>query len=339
MTSSWKQFVAWVTELRDDPFIGPRIKFTLIHFFVVLIVFTLGYQLTLVYRDKALIDSLRHAAIQDSVRMYVVRQLAPSFARVTFWTLVGMGIAVTGISYFLTSITLAQIRQIVRAQKRFIADASHELRTPLSIIKADSEIALFEGQRITTGNALSTIQSNLEEVDRMSKIIENLLALSYYDARVTEIPFTTVDLADVARQLVKNAWSLAERKGVVLTTQELRPAPILGNATAMEQMVMNLIKNAILYTPSGGSVSVSVTRPRPDSAEFSVRDTGIGIAEKDLPHIFNPFYKADHSISKEGSGLGLTIVKKIVERHHGSIAIESAIGKGTLVTVSFPIHE
>lgn len=234
--------------------------------------------------------------------------------------------------------TLGPIRQILRAQKRFIADASHELRTPLAIMKTNSEVALL-GSELDPAEATATLRSNIEEIDRMSKIIENLLSLSFYDNRFAEIPFLPINLSELITHITEKARSLAVKKSISLHLLNTDPGMILGNPVAIEQMAINLIKNAVTYTEKGGQVSVSVSLRGEDQIEFKVKDTGIGIAEKDLPHVFSPFYKAGSAriqLERESSGLGLTIVKKIVERHQGSIYINSKVGKGTTISVTFP---
>lgn len=300
--SYWKQSAGWVTRLRRDPFIWPRLKFVFLSFIITFLVF---------------------GSIQQ-------------FGTWTWPTLMLSMLLVALMSYFLASVALIQVRTVLRAQKRFIADASHELRTPLSIIKADSEIALFDGETLSAQEAAHTLKSNLEEVDRMSKIIENLLSLSFYDTKVTEIPSQPLNLTEIAEKLVSKAQILASKKEVVLGIGDNDTAWVSGNGTALEQMAMNLIRNAILYTPSGGSVYVSVKKDRDIYATLIVRDTGIGISAKDLPHVFNPFYKAERPKTNEGSGLGLTIVRKIIERHRGIIQIDSELGVGTTVSVSIP---
>lgn len=298
----WRQSAAWVTRLRHDPFIWPRLKFVFLNFIVVFVVFG--------------------ATSLISTRTWPILVLST--------------LLVALLSYFVASVALSQVRNVLRTQKRFIADASHELRTPLSIIKADSEIALFDGENLTSQEAAHTLKSNLEEVDRMSKIIENLLSLSFYDTKVTEIPFEPVNLTKIIERLVEKAQILASKKGVSLSTGNNDPVWVNGNDTALEQMALNLIRNAILYTLPGGSVSVCVKKDQDEHVAFVVQDTGIGISEKDLPHIFNPFYKAERPKTNEGSGLGLTIVRRIVDRHKGIIRIDSEVGKGTKVTVLIP---
>ncbi|OGN16513.1 MAG: hypothetical protein A3C88_02930 [Candidatus Yanofskybacteria bacterium RIFCSPHIGHO2_02_FULL_50_12] len=256
----------------------------------------------------------------------------------TLYTIVAL--LLIAITFFIGGTTMTPIRRILRAQKRFIADASHELRTPLAIMKTNSEVALIDEAHLDPAEAAEALRSNLEEIDRMSKIIENLLSLSFYDNRVAEIPFMPINLSELIAHITEKAKSLAVRKSITLRLLNTDPGMIFGNPVAIEQMAINLIKNAVTYTERGGTVSVSVTLKENNAQlEFKVKDTGIGIQEKDLPHVFSAFYKAGHSRTQhemESSGLGLTIVKKIVERHHGMIYINSKIGKGTTVSVTFP---
>lgn len=262
--------------------------------------------------------------------------LKSNLTPLNFYLLIVICIATA--SFLISAKTLSPIIQIMRAQKRFISDASHELRTPLAIMKTNSEVALLSGDQISPQEATSTLKSNLEEVDRMSKIIENLLALSYYDNKFKEIPFQQINLSKVVINIVKDTENLARKKNIHLRLLNTDPGIIMGNPVAIEQMAINLIKNAVTYTLEGGLVSISVTA-RIATLEFKVKDTGIGIEKKDLPNVFNPFYKAGLGriqLERESSGLGLTIVKKIVDRHHGSIYINSAIQKGTTIIVTLP---
>ena len=308
MKNFWRPFAAWVTELKNDPFTRTRLKLTALTTLSILIVFLVAH-LTL---------------------------LKSNLTPLNFYLLIVICIATA--SFLISAKTLSPIIQIMRAQKRFISDASHELRTPLAIMKTNSEVALLSGDQISPQEATSTLKSNLEEVDRMSKIIENLLALSYYDNKFKEIPFQQINLSKVVINIVKDTENLARKKNIHLRLLNTDPGIIMGNPVAIEQMAINLIKNAVTYTLEGGLVSISVTA-RIATLEFKVKDTGIGIEKKDLPNVFNPFYKAGLGriqLERESSGLGLTIVKKIVDRHHGSIYINSAIQKGTTIIVTLP---
>lgn len=338
MINYLKQFEALVTELKNDPFVRARFKLvaqviitTVISLFLanVILNYSRDYELRVRLTGR-LADQKNEEAIIDSLGRALNRDHGIIF--------IGLGGAIILIGYILTGWTLAPIRQILRAQKRFIADASHELRTPLSIMKTNSEVLLMDGDNINPRDSIGALKSNIEEIDRMSKLIENLLRLSYYDNKTPEIPLYPVNLSEIVKSIVDKAKTLAMTKTIRLTVTDADDGKILGNPTALEQLIINIVKNAILYTPEGGTVTVSVKNYDSSGVRFNVRDTGVGIDPKEIPSIFNPFYKTEtsKSIYNGGSGLGLTIVKKIVDRHLGQISVESDIGKGTSVTVSFP---
>lgn len=234
---------------------------------------------------------------------------------------------------------LKPIQRNMENQRRFIADASHELRTPLSIIKTSSELALMDKDKITKGEALETIKSSLDEIDRMSDIIKNLLSMSRINQRTTDIIFAKVDLSRVITDAVKMMKGTANEKNVKISVSKIDQSYIWGNQTALHGMAVNLLKNAIFYTQSGGQVDVEIRNRYPKNIELSFADTGMGIAPKDLPYIFEPFYRGNKSKPdfSSGSGLGLTIVKEVVGRHGGSIYVKSAPNKGTQVKVRFPL--
>lgn len=236
-------------------------------------------------------------------------------------------------AYALARFALIPTRNTLRSQKQFVGNIAHELRTPLSIIKTDTEVALLgevdpESKRVFTGT--------LEELDRISNIINNLLSLSAF-TRPEKIEFGALDMAAVAKKSVSALSRLAEKKGVTLGFSQKPPTSAWGNAAALEQVAMNLIKNAVNYTPRGGRVEVSVAGET-GGVRLTVVDTGIGIGQSDLSRIFEPFYRAEASRSRTtgSSGLGLAIVSELVELHAGSIAINSTVGRGTTVSVFLP---
>ncbi len=301
--------MGWVTELRHDLFFRTRFKLLisyLVTIAAILTIFNFGLKLT--------------------NTVYILP--------------LTIAIVATVVGYFLSGITLKPIKTAMQTQKRFIADASHELRTPLSIMKTNSEVTLLEGEELNSQEAAQTIKSNLEEIDRMSNILQNLLNLSQIDSQVAEMPFSRVNLADVVLHSLHSVDKIANKKKIRLIVTKSESALIWGNVTALEEMSLNLLKNAVFYTPEEGQVTIMVKNNAPQDVELVVQDTGIGISAKDLPHIFEPFYKTDVSrLRKAGSGssgLGLTIVREIVKKHRGLISIKSALGKGTTVTVSFP---
>lgn len=339
MKNYWKRFAAWVTELRNDPFVWARLKLTFLYTISVIVAFFIT-NIALLRLWFATLQHVIPGTIDAQVRQELINRLNSEINRLGLSVYTLLILSVVTISYLVSGRSLSPIRRIMRAQKRFIADASHELRTPLAIMKTNSEVALL-GDQIDPQEARDTLKSNLDEIDRMSKIIENLLALSYYDNRFAEIPFQEINLSKLVTEISEKTRSLAKKKSINLRLLNTDPGMIMGNPVAVEQMAINLIKNAVTYTPEGGTVSVSVSAKN-TVLEFKVKDTGVGIEKKDLSHVFNPFYKAGQAriqLERESSGLGLTIVKKIVERHNGSIYINSAVGKGTTIIITFPRHQ
>lgn len=226
--------------------------------------------------------------------------------------------------------------EVASAHKIFMANASHELRTPLSIIKANSEVALLAGNDLKAKDAALVMRSNIEEVDRMSKIIEDLDSLSYYSISASEIEYKSLDLSHLTQYLIEKTRAWAKNKSIEVNI-ETEPVDILANRAAIEEMLLNILKNSINYTNNGGHIDIQVYKKDRD-AIIKIRDNGTGIEAEDLPHVFDPFYKSAEikAYNKTNSGIGLAIVKKIVDRHKGSITIESWPNKGTLVSILLP---
>lgn len=219
-----------------------------------------------------------------------------------------------------------------------MSNVAHELRTPLSTIKTSSEVALLDGN--LPAPLKQTFREIVEELNRISEIINNLLSLNTL-TRPERMQFSSVDIAPLAETASRRYKLLARERGIKVILRQEPGALVWGNPTALEQVMLNLVKNALSFTPenAGGVVTVTV-RPDGDMVLFSVADTGIGISQDDLFHIFEPFYRVDTSrvrkIKKSGSGLGLTIVNEMVRAHHGRIHIESHKRKGTTVSVYLP---
>ncbi|MBV9159853.1 MAG: HAMP domain-containing histidine kinase, partial [Candidatus Kaiserbacteria bacterium] len=211
----------------------------------------------------------------------------------------------------------------------------HELRTPLSVIKTNTEVALLDDK--VSPEMKETLHSNIEELDRISEIINNLLSLSAL-VKPERIEFSAVDLSAVATDSVQKLSQLAKRGEHQVTLRKSPDTQVWGNATALQQIVSNLLKNAITYTPRGGHIRITVEPAPNNQVELIVQDSGIGIARKDLFRIFEPFYRADPSRTKGrgGTGLGLAIVSELIKMHQGRITIRSAVGRGTTVSVLFP---
>ncbi|MBI4389176.1 MAG: heavy metal sensor histidine kinase [Nitrospinae bacterium] len=224
--------------------------------------------------------------------------------------------------------SFAQMRQ-------FSSDASHELRTPLTVLKGQSELTLSKAR--SSHEYQEVLSSNLEEINYMSKILEDLFTLSKSDEGRIKLDFAPVDLGSIIVEVCKHGEVLAAEKNIAIVVSYLEPAQISGDAFRLRQMIWNLLHNGIKYTLPGGEVRISL-QEKDDFAFLTVQDNGIGISENDLPFIFNRFYRADKARSRHdrGSGLGLSICKFIVESHKGEIQVESQLGVGTKFKVRLP---
>jgi signal transduction histidine kinase len=219
---------------------------------------------------------------------------------------------------------------------RFSADASHELRTPLTIIRGELE-SLIQLPSIPT-TVMEGIGSALEECNRMSKIVHSLMTISRLDCGGEQIELVPVDLVEIVSVTLEHMSLLAEEKHISLRFEAQQPTYVTGDPMRLKQIVVNLVDNAIKYTPEEGSVSVFV-RAEADKAVILVADTGIGIPVAALPLVFDRFYRTDQARSREsgGIGLGLSIVKAICSVHGGTASVESVEGRGATFRIELPL--
>jgi signal transduction histidine kinase len=238
--------------------------------------------------------------------------------------------------YLVARFALAPTRNALATQKQFIGNIAHELRTPLSIIKTNTEVRMFDSD--LTSRARAIHRSNLEELDRISDIINNLLSLNTL-IRPEQIQFENVDVAALVHRVVEKLSYLARGKSIRIKIKIAKERRAWGNTTALEQIVINILKNAIHHTASG-EIVISVGPGPQRFLEIAVRDTGSGIKRKDLLRIFEPFYRGDQARTRTGgagSGLGLAIVSELVKLHRGRVGVKSVFGQGTEVTVLIPL--
>ena len=219
---------------------------------------------------------------------------------------------------------------------RFSADASHELRTPLTILQLELE-GIAQSQRLNP-SLTDQIGSALEETHRMSHIVESLLAISRLDAGEAKIVMTRIDLGQLAASTTEQMKLLAEEKSIRLTSVVANDVYVEGDRSHLQQVVVNLVANAIKYTQDGGEVEMRV-RCKANAAILEVSDNGAGIPDYALPHVFERFYRADKARSREsgGAGLGLAIVKAICTAHGAELYVTSREGMGSVFTVELPL--
>jgi heavy metal sensor kinase len=232
---------------------------------------------------------------------------------------------------------LARLRDSVLTSRRFLADASHELRTPLTIIKGELQ-EVSRTTTLTSGEVRERVGSVLEEVDRLEHLVSGLLALSRLDAGEARREWRAFDLAPLARTTAEQMRLMAEDRGLTLEIATTA-APVCGEAERVKQVIVNLLGNAIRFTPAGGTVSLGVLSVA-DGSVLEIRDTGVGIPAAALPRVFDRFYRVDEARSREdgGAGLGLSIVRAICVGHGAEIAVESRVGHGSCFRVHFPRH-
>lgn len=236
------------------------------------------------------------------------------------------------LSYFLARRTLEPIEEAVEAQTQFVSDASHELRTPLTALRTTNEVALRR-KKLTLPDAKRTIQENLDEVDRLQQLTDGLLRLLSRDSRVQVAEFKLQDAIGTALATV--APKAATKR---IAVDDQTPAISLrADQGAVTQILTILIDNAVKYSPVDSTITLTAESDDKQEITINVADTGIGISEQDVQHIFSRFYRADSSRSQtEGYGLGLPIAHKLIKAHHGTLSVESAPGEGSTFTVRLP---
>jgi len=233
---------------------------------------------------------------------------------------------------------LARLEDSFNRIRQFSADASHELRTPLAILKGETEVALRWGK--DSEELRQTLHSNLEEIDRMGRIIEDLLLLAKSEAGELRLDVREFSLGDLLQDIYLQGKTLGEPKNIDISlrlqiTEDIR---LRGDQFQLHRLMLNLVNNAIKYTAENGKVEIRLTVEDAE-AVLAVADNGIGIAAEHIPHLFERFYRVDEARNRSvgGTGLGLAIVKSIAEAHEGRVEIESIPGRGSLFTVHLPL--
>lgn len=238
-----------------------------------------------------------------------------------------------GAGYFLAGRTLRPIEEMLEDQKRFIADASHELRTPLTSLKSEIEVYL-RGKKNISLEISNLLKSNLEEIDSLQILSNDLLELAQYENKISKVSLEKIPLIEIIEQANKKVALFAKQRNISIKTK-IGKEIVKGDRQTLCELFSILLDNAIKYSSVKSSVDIQ-SKKDGKFILISVSDKGIGIASEDIEHIFDRFFRADLSRSKEnisGYGLGLSIAKKIVDAHNGTIGAKSKIGKGTVITV------
>lgn len=359
-----RRFAEWATGLRTDPFRWARLKLTFSYLAIITIIVVIlsssvySFHVINVTRiEHHFTERLEVITPRGGIggpgplipEISIRPSLPRSFERTFFDYLLDLRrsiiigdiltIIIAGaLSFLLAGRTLRPIKEMLDRQARFFANATHDLRTPLAVMTTEDEVALRRSA-IADNVARDVLGSNLEELRRMSKMVEQMRILSRTQpgGHGGKSPNREdLKLGEIARAAVAKMYRRAEELGVSIAADPLDEGAIRGNRDSFERALFNVLENALSYTPRGGEVKISVRREGAH-IELAVRDTGIGIAAKDLSHITEPFYRADEARSTNtgGSGLGLTIVADIIASHGGNLQIDSTPGKGTTVSMRF----
>jgi signal transduction histidine kinase len=242
---------------------------------------------------------------------------------------------------------IGRLESSFTALRRFTADASHELKTPLTVLRADVERAMHPST--TPAERMVALEESLQETARMADLVESLLTLARADEGRYDLHREPVRLEPLVRDVYETAAILGEDASLTIELPDCEDVLVLGDPNRLRQLFLNLVTNAIKYTPRGGRVEISLTRRPHDEVALSVRDTGIGIAASDLPHVFERFWRADRvrsrriassdsswALDRGGFGLGLSIAQWIVQAHGGTLTVQSRLGRGSIFTVVLP---
>jgi len=259
------------------------------------------------------------------------------------WILFALSILFLGlsslISYFMAGKAMNPIMQAFRRQQEFVADASHELRTPLSVVHSSLEVLAAEEKKQMSDFSQQVLDDLQDEVERMEKLITDLLTLARVDSGVIEIVVEPVETRPLLESLSRSFQHLAAKKNIQLNLQMESDFTMYADPERMRQLFYILLDNALRYTPSEGTISIQVEKASENTLRIAVSDTGIGIAADQQNRIFDRFYRADKARSREqgGTGLGLSIAQWIVQAHGGTIAVESMVGQGTSFVIQMPV--
>lgn len=244
-------------------------------------------------------------------------------------------VASGSLSYFLAGKTLSPIQQMTEDQKRFISDASHELKTPLTALKSLFEVSLRD-KKITLIDTKKVIQQGIDQTDKLKNLSDSLLELSRFDNQ-KNLSIENISIKKIITEAISQIEIKANKKNIKIISK-IGSQKVYGNYQKLVELFIIFLDNAIKYSPKNSKIQLISINDKKNLL-IKIIDRGIGIDKKDLPHIFDRFYQANNSRTKNsdtGYGLGLSIAKQIIDLHHGQIKVESKVNKGTTFIVHLP---
>jgi two-component system, OmpR family, sensor kinase len=230
---------------------------------------------------------------------------------------------------------LERLEHAVGEMRQFSAALAHELRTPLAALRGEIELGSREPG--LSEAARGAAASQLEEIDRLARLIDQILTQARAEAGQIHLTFAPVNLGELASGVVQDLESLADARSIGLGCEHAETVVVSGDAGWLRRLLINLVDNAIKFTPESGRITVRVTA-HGETATIAVEDTGIGLTEEDAARVFERFFRADPSRTSriEGAGLGLSLVQWVAAQHHGTVSVASRPGAGTTFTVTLP---
>jgi len=335
-----KLFAVWATNFKNNAFLRVKLKLTVFYIagiLVILVIFSLGvYSLF----AQNITENIEYEGSENEYNTDIEAQIFEKVQdrlQAILLTVDGLIIIlVGGISYYLAGKTLKPIESAYVKQKKFLADSAHELRTPIAVMKTGAEAVL--GDEASKKEEYKKLAVHfLEELNYLTDMVNDLLFLVRED-KLHTLEYVKTDLGALAQQQISLTIPYAKAHQVRLEKNIEGNLFVKGNRGHLRRLMANLIKNAIDYNYAGGKVLISLQQEKKE-AIFKVVDTGIGISQEGIIHVFDRFYKADQArVGKNsGAGLGLSIVKEIVNNHKGKIKVNSEINKGTEIIISLPI--
>lgn len=342
MEKLYKQFVELVTRWKvnnklmnkADEFLVARLKLTF--YYSVTTIIILGGSSIMLYNTilSNLSQSIRESMLDPVISQLIIDKTQDILLNrfLTIDIIIIFFVVILG--FLLTNKTLEPIKSNMQKQKRFIADASHELRTPIAVVISGLEVNL-NNKKLDFASVKKTLENTLDEMREFSKLSNDLLDMSKYDLPIQK-EYKLIPVSELINSIVEKNKNLAHIKNINIETKVESKVFILGNEIELRRVFFNILDNAIKYTPQNGIILLS-DKIISNKYIVTIKDSGIGIREDILSKIFDPFFRGDEARSTEGAGLGLTMSKKIIENHKGTISIKSQENKGASVIISLPI--
>lgn len=323
-------------KIYSNPFDQAKIKLTFFYVLVMTLIIIIFSSILFLSLEKNTRDIIEEVEVNQSIKEELYSRQTDNLQNVIIVADLFILFLIAISSYYLAHKTLKPIKNSLDSQKKFTADASHDLRTPLAIMRTENEV-LIQNPNSSIIDYKQVVKSNLEEISKMSNLVEDLLLVARTENISGISNLEKVDLKNLLNTLVTKNQKQVASKNLKLEIQNEASAYLSINKYNFERALQNILQNAINYTKENGSISIK-TKLTSKNVEIIIQDTGVGISGKDLPHIYNRFYKAEHSRNdNSGSGLGLAITKQIIEQNGGNITLSSEIGVGTKVTITLQI--